>query len=148
RLRNDHKLALVYTASGLSRIRILIEILNFKNFNETDVREEVLAPLIRMLGYRSGSKDNVVREQSLRYPRAFLGRKNTKKDPILRGKADYILEVGSTVRWVIEAKSPDVEIDFDSVEQAYTYANHPEIRAVYFALCNGKRFVVFQTNLG
>lgn len=124
------------------------EIINFQNFNETDVREEILAPLIRTLGYRSGSKHNVVREQSLRYPRAFLGRKNAKKDPILRGKADYILEADSIVRWVIEAKSPDVEIDFDSVEQAYTYANHPEIRAVYFALCNGKRFVVFQTNLG
>lgn len=124
------------------------EIVSFINFNETDVREVVLAPLIRSLGYRSGSEHNVVREQSLRYPREFLGRKNAKKDPILRGKADYILEAGSKVRWVIEAKSPDVEIDFDSVEQAYTYANHPEIRAIYFALCNGKRFIVFQTNLG
>jgi Type I restriction enzyme R protein N terminus (HSDR_N) len=126
----------------------LSEQINFQNFNETDVREEVLAPLLRALGYRSGSEHNVVREQSLRYPRVFLGRKNVKKDPILRGKADYILEAGSKVRWIVEAKSPEVEIDFDSIDQAYTYANHPEIRAVYFVLCNGKRFVVFQTNLG
>lgn len=122
------------------------EPISFNNLNETDIREEIIAPLIRRLGYRSGTNNNVVREQSLRYPRLFIGRKNSKKDPILRGSADYILEAGLTVRWVIEAKAPDVDIDIDVIEQAYTYANHPEIRAVYFVLCNGKRFVVFQTN--
>lgn len=126
----------------------MFESINFQNLNEADIREEVLAPLVRRLGYRSGSENNVVREQSLRYPRVFLGRKNSKKDPILRGMADYILEAGSAVRWVIEAKAPDVEIDIDSIEQAYTYANHPEVRAVYFSLSNGRRFLVFQTNKG
>ncbi len=122
--------------------------MNFQNLNEADIREEVLAPLVRRLGYRSGSENNVIREQSLRYPRFFLGRKNAKKDPVLRGVADYILEAGSIVRWVIEAKAPDVEIDIDSIEQAYTYANHPEVRAVYFCLSNGKKFLIFQTNKG
>lgn len=126
----------------------MFEFINFQNLNETDIREEILAPLIRRLGYRSGSENNVIREQSLRYPRVFIGRKNAKKDPILRGIADYILEAGFAVRWVIEAKAPDVEIDIDSIEQAYTYANHPEIRAIYFSLSNGKRFLVFQTNKG
>lgn len=126
----------------------MFELINFHNLNETDIREEILAPLIRRLGYRSGSENNVIREQSLRYPRVFIGRKNAKKDPILRGIADYILEAGSAVRWVIEAKAPDVEIDIDSIEQAYTYANHPEVRAVYFSLSNGKRFLVYQTNKG
>lgn len=125
----------------------MFEPINFQNLNETDIREEILAPLIRRLGYRSGSEHNVIREQSLRYPRIFIGRKNSKKDPILRGIADYILEAGE-VRWVIEAKAPQVEIDVDTVEQAYTYANHPEVRAVYFSLSNGRRLVVFQTNRG
>lgn len=122
--------------------------LDFTNLNETDVREEVLAPLVRYLGYRSGTENDVIREQSLRYPRAFLGRKQPGNDPVLRGKADYILEARKTVRWVIEAKAPDVEIDIDSIEQAYTYANHPEIRAVYFVLSNGRKFAVYQTNQG
>ncbi len=126
----------------------MFEPINFENLNEADVREEVLAPLIRKLGYRSGTGHNVIREQSLRYPRAFIGRKNSKRDPILRGVADYILEAGSSVRWVIEAKAPDANIDVDTIEQAYTYANHPEVRAVYFALSNGKKFVVFRTNRG
>ncbi len=126
----------------------MFEELNFTNLNETDVREEILAPLVRYLGYRSGTQNDVIREQSLRYPRAFLGRKKPGSDPILRGKADYILNANNTVRWVIEAKAPDVEIEIDSIEQAYTYANHPEVRAVYFVLSNGRNFNVYQTNQG
>lgn len=124
----------------------MFEPLQFEQLNETDIREEVLAPLIRALGYRSGTIHNVIREQSLRYPRAFLGRKDVKKDPLLRGKADYILEAQGKVRWVIEAKAPDTEIDIDAIEQAWSYANHPEIRAVLFVLSNGKTLQIFQTN--
>jgi hypothetical protein len=119
--------------------------LPFESLNETDIREEVLAPLIRRLGYRSGTPNNVIREQSLRYPMLSLGRKNAKKDPELRGKADYILEVEQRVRWVIEAKAPEVSLGVDDVEQAWTYANHPEVRAVYFVLCNGRVLLVFRT---
>ncbi|WP_426993760.1 hypothetical protein [Methylomonas sp. CM2] len=126
----------------------MFEPIDFTNLNETDVREEIVAPLVRYLGYRSGTTNNVIREQSLRYPRAFLGRKIPRNDPLLRGKADYILVAQNTTRWVIEAKAPDVDIDFNAIEQAYTYANHPEIRAVYFSLSNGRRFVVYQTNKG
>ena len=117
----------------------------FATLNETDVREEIIAPLLRRLGYRSGSQNNIIREQSLRYPRLSLGRKDTKKDPELRGKADYILEVDKRLRWVIEAKAPDATLNNDEVEQAWTYANHPEVRAIYFALCNGRTFVLYRT---
>lgn len=122
--------------------------MDFSQLNETDVREEILAPLIRELGYRSASEHNVLREQSLRYPRVFIGRKEERRDPILRGKADYILEAGRRVRWVVEAKAPSCALDIDEVEQAWTYANHPEVRAVYFVLCNGKRLSIYQTNGG
>jgi hypothetical protein len=121
--------------------------LAFEQLNEADVREEVIAPLLRELGYRSGTENNVVRELPLRYPRQFLGRKDLAKDPVLRGKVDYVLEANSRVRWVIEAKAPDVPIANDAIEQAWTYANHAEVRAVYFALCNGRTLKVFQTNL-
>lgn len=121
--------------------------LAFDHLNEADVREEVIAPLLRELGYRSGTEYDVIREQPLRYPLHFLGRKDLSKDPELRGKADYILEVKRRVRWVIEAKAPDVPLMHDEIEQAWTYANHPEVRAVYFALCNGRLLNVFQTNL-
>lgn len=128
----------------------MFESLDFLQLNEADIREEVIAPLLRRLGYRSGTDNNVIREQplSLRYPRALLGRKNPNKDPLLRGKADYICEVPGPIRWVIEAKPPSAEITLDDIEQAFTYANHPEVRAVVYCVCNGHVLKAFQTNLG
>lgn len=121
---------------------------DFSQFNEADVREEILAPLLSYLGYKTGTPSNIIREQSLRYPRAFIGKKNTNKDPILRGVADYICEVNGSVRWVIEAKSPNIDITLEDIEQTYTYANYPEVRAVYFCITNGKELKIYQTNLG
>jgi hypothetical protein len=126
----------------------MFEVLRFEKLNETDVREEVIAPLVRRLGYRSGTDCDVIREQSLRYPKLFLGRKDTKKDPELRGKADYILEVEGRLRWVIEAKAPEVPLGQDQIEQAWSYANHPEVRSIYFALCNGREMAVYRTAFG
>ena len=120
---------------------------DFDTLNETDIREEIVAPLLRILGYRSGAENNVIREQPLNYPKSFLGRKKGS-DPILRGGANYICEIQKQVRWVIEAKSPDAAIGLESEEQSWSYANHPEIRAVYFCLANGKEFKIFQTNRG
>jgi len=127
---------------------MLFEPIDFTQLNETDIREEILAPLLRRLGYRSGTNNNIIREQSLRYPRFFLGRKKPNTDPELRGKADYICEVDRRIRWTIEAKTPAAEISLDDIEQAFTYASHPEVRAVYFCLCNGREFKIFQSNQG
>lgn len=122
--------------------------LPFVRMNESDVREEVIAPLLRALGYRTGTDFDVIREQGLRYPRRSLGRKDPSRDPELRGKADYILEVRRRVRWVIEAKAPSVELSSNDFEQAWSYASHPEVRAVYFVVCNGLRTMVFSTSNG
>lgn len=122
------------------------EALKFDRLNEADVREEIIAPLLRHLGYRSGSDNDIIREQSLRYPMDSLGRKKPDRDPLLRGKADYICEAGGRVRWVIEAKAPGIDIGPDEIEQAYTYARHPEVRAVYFCVTNGREFHVYRTD--
>ena len=127
---------------------IIFEDLDFSKYNEADVREEVIAPLLRFLGYRSGTVYNVIREQTLHYPYAQLGRRNSKNDQKIRGVADYILVAGNTRRWVIEAKSASVLIGADEIDQAYSYANHPEIGAIFFVLCNGHTFSVYQTNKG
>ena len=39
-----------------------------------------------------------------------------------------------------------LSIGIDDIEQAWTYANHPEVRAVYFVLSNGFTFHVFRTS--
>src|ERR1039458_2214520 len=79
---------------------------SFNTMNETDVRETIVRPLIERLGYRHGTDANIITEKTLRYEKAFLGRKNPKKDPPLVGRADYICEVVSFGRWVVIDTAP------------------------------------------
>jgi hypothetical protein len=125
---------------------VIFEPKDFQKWSEADVREEIIAPLLRQLSYGAGTSNNIIREQSLRYDRVYLGRKDPKNDRPLRGRADYICEVDGSIRWVIEAKPPSAEISLDDIEQAYSYAIHGEIRAVYFCVCNGHELRVYQTN--
>lgn len=122
-------------------------IYNFDSMGETDVREEIIAPLLRYLGYGSSTSNNIIREQHLSYPQLSLGRRKPT-DPYLRGKADYICDAGGLVKWVIEAKSPGEDLDAIVEEQAWSYAIHPQIRAVYFVVTNGREFKLYQTNRG
>jgi len=105
------------------------------------VRETVVRPLLHALGYKQFTANNIRTEVPLRYPNLFLGKKK-RKDPPLRGKADYVCEVISHGRWVVEAKASNVEISRDDIEQAHSYSAHPEIRAIYFLVTNGRHFVV------
>lgn len=119
---------------------------SFDTMNETDVRETIVRPLIERLGYRHGTDANIITEKTLRYERAFLGRKNPKKDPPLIGRADYICEVVSFGRWVVEVKGPAESISQEAVEQAHTYASHPEIAATFFLVTNGRTFRLYETS--
>ncbi|CAN7784248.1 type I restriction enzyme HsdR N-terminal domain-containing protein [Variovorax sp. LjRoot175] len=119
----------------------------FDAMTEADVREEIIAPLLRYLGYRRGTEHNIIREQSLTYDRIQLGRRKAT-DPLLRGRADYICEAGRKVRWVVEAKAPSAPLDAETEAQAWSYANHSEVKAVYFVLTNGRQFRLHETSRG
>lgn len=110
--------------------------------NESDVREDIAMPLLRALGYASGTANDIIREKTLTYDRDFLGRKKDSDHP-LRGRADYILTVLGAGSWTLEIKAEHIEIDLDSIEQAITYARHPEVSGNYAVILNGKRIVVF-----
>ncbi|WP_158285931.1 MULTISPECIES: type I restriction enzyme HsdR N-terminal domain-containing protein [unclassified Caulobacter] len=118
----------------------------FEDMNETDVREVIVRPLLQRLGYAHGTEAAIRTEQTFRYGKAFLGRKSPKKDPELVGRADYILEVASFGRWVVEVKAPGEDITRDTVEQAHTYAAHPEVAALYFLVTNGRKFQLYRTS--
>lgn len=120
--------------------------MDLEGYNETDVREEFAAPLLRALGFEKGTSNDILREEhlALRYPRPFLGRKKPGRDPVLRGKADYVLSVLGVGRWVLETKAPSEPHDIDAIEQAITYARHPEISGEYVALMNGHEFLLFR----
>ena len=121
--------------------------MKFDQMNETDVREDIISPLLYKLGYKKGTKFDIARAQPLKYPRKILGLKK-KTDPILRGEADYICYVKDQIRWVIEAKSPHINISIDDLEQACSYAVHQEVRAIYYCLCNGRTINFYETMKG
>jgi hypothetical protein len=118
---------------------------DFDSMNETDVRETIVRPLIESLGYGRDAETRIITEKKLRYPRSFLGHKKPKTDSPLAGKADYICEVISFGRWVVEVKSPSKELAQDVVEQAHTYAMHPEVAAKFFLITNGRKFRLYET---
>jgi Type I restriction enzyme R protein N terminus (HSDR_N) len=118
--------------------------IDLSKYSEADVRAEIIDRLLAYLGYRSGTENNVVREFTLRYPKISLGR-HKGSDPLLQGRADYIVEVRDIGRWTIEAKPSSREISSEDIEQAYTYAAHHEVQAFFYALCNGVKFYLFRT---
>lgn len=118
---------------------------SFEAMNETDVREEIVRPLLHDLGYQRGTENNIRSEVSLRYAKQFLGHRKAT-DPDLVGRADYICEVIPFARWAVEVKGPGVELSEKDVQQAHTYAAHPEIAALYFLITNGRIFRLYETS--
>ena len=112
--------------------------------NEATVRAEVLDPLISRLGYRYQTDLDVIREHQFLYPRVSLGRKS-KKDPDLVGRPDYVCTARGIATWVLEAKAEGKPLGTEEDKQAYTYAAHPEIRAIYYCLSDGRRFIIYDT---
>lgn len=115
---------------------------DLEQMNEMDVREEIVRPLLHRLGYnvKPDSRARIRTEVPLRYSKSFLGRKDSKRDPDLRGQPDYVCEVIAAGRWIVEVKSPKKALDRDDVQQAFTYATHPDVAAYWFLLTNGREF--------
>jgi len=118
---------------------------NLETMNEDDVAGELVRPLCRALGYSQGNPEANLRSQiALQYDKAFLGHKKPGKDPVLRGRPDFVCEVVSYTRWVVEAKKPSVELSTADSYQAHTYATHPEIAAELYMLTNGREFRLYR----
>ena len=104
----------------------------FSNWNESDVREEFITPLLRVLGYSKGTIADVVRERtvSLSAPYHRVGRD--------RIKIDYVPTLRLRSFWIIEAKpGAPQEMEFGDLLQAHLYATHPEVNVPLIVLTNG-----------
>lgn len=105
-------------------------------WNEMDVREELLAPLLRLLGYGKGTDYDINREQHLlKHPFLMVGSEKVKLDYAVLARRRHV--------WVLEAKRPTIPLDEKVIHQAYFYAIHPEVQARYFAICNGREFALY-----
>jgi hypothetical protein len=118
-------------------------ILKNPEYKEDSVREDILAPLLSRLGFSSHKDPRIVRGKRLKHPYVMIG---SKKYPI-NIVPDYLIYAGDKVRLVIEAKSPQENIDSgDHVSQAYSYSIHPEVRTRFYCLCNGYKFNIFNVS--
>jgi hypothetical protein len=115
-------------------------LLDDPEFQEDSVREEIIVPILKRLGYRSAKPYRIIRSKKLLHPFVSIG-SATKRIYLV---PDYLLEVDGRFAWALEAKAPTEKIlNTKHVEQAYSYAIHSEIRVPYFALCNGREFVLY-----
>lgn len=119
------------------------ELFEDKEFKEDSVREELVSPLLKKLGYTASGPHKIVRSRGLTHPFVYIG---TKKHGI-NIIPDYLLEVADEHTWVLDAKAPSEDLRRGkNPEQAFSYAIHPEVRAKRYALCNGKELVVYDVN--
>ena len=113
------------------------------NFKEDSVREEIILPILRGLGYSASKPYRMIRSMTLTHPFVSIGSIKKKISLV----PDYVLEVDDKYAWLLEAKSPSESIVNSShVEQAYSYAINAEIRVPHFALCNGREFVLYNVS--
>ncbi|MBN8651886.1 MAG: type I restriction enzyme HsdR N-terminal domain-containing protein [Cytophagales bacterium] len=115
-------------------------ILDDPDFKEDSVREEIVYPILKALGYSASGENKIIRSKGLKHPFYYFGTKKYNVNII----PDYTCEVHGKKLWILDAKRPSENIAFDkNVFQAYSYAMHPEIRCELYCLCNGKEFSVF-----
>jgi len=118
-------------------------LLNSNEFKEDAVREELINPILKLLGYKAYGTNKIVYSKTLAHPFVNIG---SQKRPI-NIVPDYLFEINGKYSWVLDAKAPNEQISTgENLEQVYSYAIHPDINVNYFALCNGKEFALFKTN--
>ena len=118
-------------------------LLSDPSFKEDSVREVLIAPMLARLGYHPTGDNLVIRSKALLHPFIYAG---TNRHPVTI-IPDYTLYSKGRPLLVLDAKSPSESVDSrPNVQQAYSYAIHPEIRTQHFALCNGRRLVLYSVD--
>lgn len=110
------------------------------DFKEDSVRELIIAPLLAELGFSHSGTMRVIRSKTLENPFIRVGTRNHPVKTI----PDYTLIFEDKPILVIDAKAPSESIHNDAhVQQAYSYAIHPELRCQEFAICNGRAIAFY-----
>ena len=109
-------------------------------FKEDAVRETIISPIVKKLGYVASGENRVVFSRNLKHPFIRVGTRNHPVTMI----PDYTLLHKERPIFVLDAKGPREDIlSPEHVQQAYSYAVHPEIACQEFGLCNGRQLVAF-----
>lgn len=127
-------------------MNINIDFLDEKDFKEDSVRREIVDPLLKELGFEFDLKKTK--------PLSFKSSVNIKSPTILGSNTkigknrilipDYVLYIKNKPICVLDAKAPTENIkDGNHPQQVFYYAINAEIKAPYYALCNGREFTLF-----
>lgn len=106
--------------------------------NETKVRESLVAPLLRDLGY---AEEEILPEVPM---------KVRVQDEIKQVRADYVISAEHNFglpmnRLVVEVKRPAVPVEgYEVLEQARLYASHYSVQASHVVLVNGVDLCVYE----
>ncbi len=118
-----------------------LTVLDDPEYLEDSVREDIITPILKSLGYKPSGRYKIIRSKSVTHP--FVKSGSTEKK--IRNVPDYLISIDNKYAVVLDAKAPNEEIlTGDNRDQVYFYSIHPEIRTNYYALCNGKEFVLFE----
>lgn len=110
-------------------------------YPEDSVRENIVNPILRQLGYGTSGPHQVMPAQAVTNPFVYLGASQHKVSIL----PDYLLRVDNANAFTLGVTAPSVNIHRgEVVEQAFAYAIHPEIRAFYYGLCNGRELCVYK----
>jgi serine/threonine protein kinase len=104
--------------------------------NETRVRESLVAPLLRALGY---SDEDIFVEFSI----GFRDKSNLRADYVISTEHEFSLPPN---RIVVEVKRPSVSLsDPEVLDQARYYAAHRAVQATHIILINGLHLNLYET---
>lgn len=100
-------------------------LLDDPEFKEDAVREVIIAQMLDRLGYQPSGQTRVVRSKTLVHPFIYIRK---SKHPVTT-IPDYTLLHEDKPILILEAKSPAEDVlNRANIQQAYSYAIHPEIR--------------------
>src|SRR4029434_5081405 len=95
------------------------------SYKEDSVREDLVAPLLKAVGFQPVGKHRMQRSQALTHPFVMIGSQKRKVHIV----PDYTLWCDDQAVLVLDAKRPSESlVKSDHVEQAFSYAIHPEVR--------------------
>lgn len=124
-------------------------LLDDKDFKEDSVREDIIVPLLKELGFESKKSKNgltLKRSVALKSDTIIGSNKPIKSKELII--PDYVLYIDGEPQCVLDAKAPTVNISIRSnaERQVFYYAINKEIKAPFYAICNGKYFLIFNTS--
>ncbi len=116
-------------------------LLSDPDFKEDAVREEIVVPILKRLGYSASGPNRIIRSKGLLHPFVMIGSKKHQINII----PDYLLHSDGRPGLILDAKRPNEPlVKSKHAEQAYSYAIHPEVRVRFYALCSGSQIAAYE----